>query len=188
MDGEGLLEGATEEVMGEAASLRAIVNRLVGDPRTRGAATGELAEPWGTIYQRVRRAASFAEACGFVWRATEGLEDRYGLYYAVEDLLPTDAAFSRFPSMLEESRGAAEVEWVWRGWVPKGLVSILGAVAGDGEIAAGPGPGPAHHCGRPVFRIRINARGESNTRVGGICAGASSSQRPGTTALARAGC
>jgi hypothetical protein len=89
-----------------------------------------LNEPWRTIYAAVvtaeperRRDALFA--------ALAGCTDKEAIAGAILALNPGD--LPDFPSLLDISAELSPIEWVWDGWIPRGMLSVLGAAQGTGK-------------------------------------------------------
>jgi hypothetical protein len=97
---------------------------------------GDMDEPWETVFQRVQpidihslHDESYAER--ELWKATAGLPDRNEIIEAVLRWLPEDLSF--FPSLEDLADDLSPVRWLWPGWIPRGMLSILGAAPGAGK-------------------------------------------------------
>jgi putative DNA primase/helicase len=97
---------------------------------------GELDEPWQTVFQRVQPLDETARAeDGYLervlWKATAGLPDRNQIVERVLAVLPED--LERIPSLADVAADLPPVRWLWPGWIPQGMLSILGAAPGAGK-------------------------------------------------------
>ena len=119
--------------MDTQAQMQAIVAKLVGDTTGPLPPLAQLDEPWRTIYRRVKRAGDFTEAEMMLHRAAQDIEDGRWLARDIVDLLPPHHAFSTFRSLHEMQSRFADVRWLWPGWIPRGMVTLLGAAPGMGK-------------------------------------------------------
>jgi len=119
--------------MNTQAQKRAIVDKLLGAPAASLPSPAVLDEPWRTIYRRVSRAKNHVDAFSLIWNAAEGLPDREPLTHELIDLLPPEVAFTAFPSLQETSPQFPPVDWLWPSWIPRGLLTLLGAAPGVGK-------------------------------------------------------
>jgi len=85
--------------------MQAIILRLTGAPAATEPQSFELDEPWRSIFQRVRRVRSRAEALQLLTEAA-GLGGQ-GLVAEIRALLPGDNAFSA-PSALRREAGGRD--------------------------------------------------------------------------------
>ena len=111
--------------------IQAIADKLLG--RGGGVRAEDLEEPWRTLYRRVRPVDDPLLAERALWKATVGLEDRHGLVEAVLLGLPGAGAVSQFRALDALAEELPPVEWVWPGWLPRGMLSLLGAAPGAGK-------------------------------------------------------
>jgi hypothetical protein len=109
-----------------------IVDKLI-DEETAIVRPRDLDEPWCTIYDRVHPLRDLTLAERELWKATEGLPDRNRLVEAVLAELPDAEAMHRFPSLAELANILPPVDWLWPGWIPRGMLSLLGAAPGSGK-------------------------------------------------------
>ena len=144
--------------MDEPAQIQAIIARLAGRPGVDLPPIAALDEPWRTIYSRVRKAGTFEAAQSQLYAAARDLEDGQWLAKEIVDLIPSGDIFAAYPSLLEMDRLFPPVSWLWPSWIPRGMLTILGAVPGAGKslvaldlarrvIAGSPFPD-----GAPAFR------------------------------------
>jgi hypothetical protein len=122
--------------MDTQAQMQAIVDRLVGVPPETLPPPWHLDEPWRSIYQRTTRVGSRTEAEILIWNATErlrDLEERRERTRDLCDLLPGDDVFTFFPSLQEMAGQFPSVDWLWPAWIPRGLLTLLGAAPGAGK-------------------------------------------------------
>ena len=91
----------------------------------------DLDEPWRTLFRRVEPADDPAMFGRALWKATVGLEDRNALVDAVLEVLPS--ILPTIPSLEKMAANLLPIEWVWPGWLPRGMLSLLGAAPGAGK-------------------------------------------------------
>jgi len=103
-----------------------LTNRVPGGLRAR-----DLDEPWRTLFRRVEPAEDPAMFGRALWKATVGLEDRNALVDAVLEVLPS--ILPTIPSLDKMAADLPPIEWVWPGWLPRGMLSLLGAAPGAGK-------------------------------------------------------
>jgi hypothetical protein len=92
---------------------------------------GDLAEPWRTIFERVAPVEDLALAERVLWHATEGLQNRNTLVEAV--LAQLAEARPRRRSLQDLGEDLCPIEWLWPDWIPRGMLSLLGAAPGAGK-------------------------------------------------------
>ena len=110
-----------------------LVAQKVAGEDMEGLRPRDLAEPWRTIFERVEAVRHRDLAERAVWKATEGLEGRNELVEAVVRWLPDARGFGRWPSLGKLGEELAPVRWLWPGWIPRGMLSLLGAAPGAGK-------------------------------------------------------
>jgi hypothetical protein len=116
--------------MFEWSQIQAIADRLAGQERGI-IRPRDLDEPWRAIFGRVERLDDLSMAERVLWKATEGLPERNHLVEVILAALP--AAGPGFPSLEELGQTLPAVEWLWPGWIPQGMISLLGAPPGAGK-------------------------------------------------------
>ena len=112
--------------------VQAVIDRLSGKERAPLRAH-DLDEPWRTIYGRVAPAGDRPAAEMALWRATEGLEGRERLFQELAVLIPGEGILRQFLSLEEMAEDLPPVEWLWPGWIPRRMLSLLGAAPGAGK-------------------------------------------------------
>jgi hypothetical protein len=119
------------------AQMVAIIDKLSGTPSNALPDPSALDEPWRTIFRRVTRASDRSKAEFLIWEATGDLdldiECRRQLTRDFVALLPHDDAFTPFPSLQEMSGRFPPVDWLWPSWIPRGMLTLLGAAPGVGK-------------------------------------------------------
>ncbi len=121
--------------MDEQAQMQAIVDKLTGVPPETLPLPAAFDPPWRSIYLKVRRCGDFQEAEFLLARVTRGMEERerYGVVRDLVDMLPSDEGFTAYPSLHEISGRFADVDWLWPSWIPRGMLTLLGAAPGAGK-------------------------------------------------------
>ncbi len=112
--------------------IQAIVEKLGGRELPPAQAI-DLDEPWRTLYRRVRPVDHPALYERELWKASTGLEDRNGLIDTVLLTLPGPCTSSQFRPLDQLTASLAPVTWLWPGWLPRGMLSLLGAAPGAGK-------------------------------------------------------
>lgn len=91
----------------------------------------DFEEPWRSI-SRAIAAASAEKRQQALIEALNGRSDRDSIIGAIMAAVPGEQA-ARFPSLAEIADGLPPVEWLWEDWVPRGMITMLGAVPGAGK-------------------------------------------------------
>lgn len=90
-----------------------------------------LPEPWETIWFRTDEAlhvtSSRAQA---VHHACKGLPHERALARAILRAMPSDLEYE---SLEQLARNLQPVSWLWPGWIPRGMLTLLGASPGAGK-------------------------------------------------------
>lgn len=60
-------------------------------------------------------------------------KDRTGIVAEILAAVPGDNLLPVFQSLAEIAADLPPIEWLWRGWIPRGMLSLLGAVPGAGK-------------------------------------------------------
>ena len=118
--------------MDTQAQRQAIVDKVSGAGKA-PVPLAALDEPWRTLYRRIRRAVDFTDAEIMLHRAARDIEDGRWLARELVDMMPSGDRFTAYPSLAEMKRSFADVRWLWPGWIPRGMVTLLGAAPGMGK-------------------------------------------------------
>ena len=119
--------------MDQETQIQAIVGKLTGAPPETLPPPAAFCRPWRTIFRRVRRAETLAEARVLIARAALEFEDWEHVASQLLARLPPEDAFGAYPSLHELSDQFADVDWLWPYWIPRGMVTLLGAAPGAGK-------------------------------------------------------
>ena len=119
--------------MDEQSQILAIIDRLAGRPGAHLPPVADLDEPWRSIYLRVRKAGDLTSAERQLFNAARDLPGGTSLAREVLDRIPSADIFAAFPSLLEMDARFSPVSWLWPSWVPRGMLTILGAAPGAGK-------------------------------------------------------
>ena len=114
------------------SQIQAIVEKLRGF-ETVMMRTGDLDEPWQTIYERVGCDVDPRTLERELWAATEGMEGRTGLFRELMAVVPGEEAIRCFRSLEQIAEDLPPIGWLWRSWIPRGMLSLLGAAPGAGK-------------------------------------------------------
>jgi hypothetical protein len=113
----------------ETNQILAIADKLLGQEHVR-VRPNDLDEPWLSLYGRLQPPDTPAQAREALWRASHGLSDRQRLVDAVLQALPATPAY---PSLQDLAGSLPPIRWLWPGWIPRGLLSLLGGAPGSGK-------------------------------------------------------
>lgn len=99
----------------------------------------ELRDAPGDEFYRIRRRLDElwqegSDVRRTVVRACEGLERGQALARQIIRLIPSEATF---PSLKRLARDLAPIAWLWPGWIPRGMLTLLGASPGAGKSLVG---------------------------------------------------
>ena len=158
--------------MDEQAQMKAIIDKITVVPYETLPPLSALGEPWRTIYRRVRRAGNLTEARLLIARAALSFDGWERLVNQLADRLPPNEAFGAYPSLHEISEHFAEVDWLWPCWIPRGMVTLLGAAPGAGkslvalDLARRVIHGEPFPDGAPPADIALSADGATSAKGG----------------------
>src|SRR5512139_3068379 len=97
---------------------------------------GGLPDRWRGLHQRLREQLLVfsRDPREAVRRACEGIERQAAVTRAIIRAMPSEAEY------LSLSRLAAQlrpIDWLWPGWIPRGMLTVLGASPGAGKSLVG---------------------------------------------------
>ncbi len=119
---------------------QAIADRLAGleTPYTASDFEGYLQACWlamngSTLDGTVIQGAASADQLNMAILTTPGLpEERIELLEMLRTLIPGEQLKS-LPTMSQLAASIPRLEWVWPGWIPRGMVTLMGAMSGSGK-------------------------------------------------------
>ena len=109
--------------------IQAIADRLVSLPVTTRAQ--DFAEPWRSIWLALELAEPGQLRLALVETAHR-LPDENAVLDAILNTIP-GAGPAHYPSLLEMAPNLPPIEWLWKGWIPRGLLTLLGSAPGAGK-------------------------------------------------------
>jgi hypothetical protein len=112
--------------------IQAVADKLAGQERMM-VRPGDLDEPWRTLYRRLEPVDDPAMRERALWKATAGMEDRNALVEEVVVALLGTSGVERHRSLGKLADDLEPVRWLWPGWIPRGMLSLLGAAPGAGK-------------------------------------------------------
>lgn len=116
--------------------VQAIADRLAGLPVRLKSRTGKIGftEPWSICWEALENAQPGQEKMALIYALRE--YPNWG--DIMNEVLAVDpgAPYGIYPSLLEMSAYLPEITWHWRGWIPYGMLSLMGAVPGAGKTYA----------------------------------------------------
>ncbi len=148
--------------------VQAVADRLAGMADRTGTKLREFEEPWRTCWQALGKTQGGQQA---LLQALQAYPDRERneIVQAILAMAP-GRGLPAFQSLADLAADLTPVTWLWRNWVPRGMLSLLGAVPGAGKsfvaldlarrIIGGetwPDGSPIEDGGRPVIYIDAEA-------------------------------
>ena len=113
----------------ERMQIQAIVDEL-GGVAQREHPLSCFKEPWRTAYRAViDNPNNPKEALRDALRTQTGWDDALGTILAAE----VGGGWKKYPSLRELAEELPPITWLWEGWIPNGMLSLLGAVPGAGK-------------------------------------------------------
>ena len=118
-------------MLSQRLQIKAVAERLAGIRST--FRLDDFAEPWRTIYAAVDNASPGSEGLALVM-ALQGRPNWYELFRSVTEFkLDGGSDALVFKSLAEHAPDLKPIEWLWPGWIPLGMLSLLGARPGAGK-------------------------------------------------------
>jgi AAA domain len=108
--------------------IQAIADRLAGFPIQ--VSSKDFVPPWLHCLQALE-AAQPGEEQEALARALAGLPNQTDLLQKI--LAARPGYRPTIPSLADIASELQPIEWVWRGWIPRGLITVLGASQGSGK-------------------------------------------------------
>jgi hypothetical protein len=108
--------------------IQAIADRLAGYPVT--ASSKDFTPPWLHCLQALE-AAQAGDEIAALEHALAGLPNQAELLQIIHGARPGYRL--SIPSLAEIASDLQPIAWVWPGWIPRGLITVLGASQGSGK-------------------------------------------------------
>lgn len=108
-----------------------IADRMAGQPGRYRVRAEQLSDPWRRIWVALEANRPGDEHRALL-EALADWPDKSSVIGEVMQTLP-GGRLGHFPTLEELARGLQPVTWVWDGWIPRGMLTLLGAVAGTGK-------------------------------------------------------
>ena len=119
-------------MLSQKMQIQAIADRLAHLPTNISA--NMLDEPWKTCWQAIESSETGQESQELV-RVLENNPDRNKI---LEKIFATEPGQTKkFPSLEELSKTLKPIEWILEGWLPRGMLTVLGAAPGVGKSFLG---------------------------------------------------
>ena len=112
----------------ERMQIQFIADRLAGLPAN--VDVRFMTQPWLTCWNAIVSAAPGHEQDA-LYKATANLPEQKEILQAI--LATRPGYVPSIPSLKDIADGLPPIEYVWKGWVPRGLLTILGASQGSGK-------------------------------------------------------
>lgn len=90
-------------------------------------------EPWRTIALLADRPSANIIGIDALGQAIKAVADDDEHARHLRYLIEQSATPMHLPNLLEISASLPPVEWLWKGWIPRGLLSLIGAYQGTGK-------------------------------------------------------
>ena len=90
----------------------------------------DFEEPWHSAYRAVLE-ASPANGKQALFAALADRPDRDAILGAILAAVPGE--WPEFPSLHEIADSLPPIRWLWPGWIPRGMITLLGSVPGAGK-------------------------------------------------------
>lgn len=94
----------------------------------------DLDEPWRGIYEAIKNAEPDQKRQALI-QAVDGRKDADTIMGAI--LAPRPGTRPEFQSLYDLAPTLPPIEWLWDGWIPKGMLSLLGGQPGAGKSFVG---------------------------------------------------
>lgn len=114
----------------ERMQIQAIADRLAGIDG-REIKLQKFREPWRRCYAEVLHAPT-SQALMYLRNAIQGHKDREVIIDRILAATP-GSGLQKFKSLAEIAGDLQPVAWLWQDWIPRGMISLLGAVPGAGK-------------------------------------------------------
>jgi len=108
--------------------IQAIADRLAGLPVP--AQARDFSMPWQLCWQGIETSDPGQEHDA-LYKAISGLPEQKMI---LETILATRPGYRlNIPSLADIATDLQPIEWVWKDWIPRGLITVLGAAQGSGK-------------------------------------------------------
>ena len=91
----------------------------------------QFADPWKTCWQALQSAGP-GQAHVALIEAFQDNPQRDWIFGAIFEARPGEK-LGDYPSLKELAERLPPIEWLWTGWIPRGMITLLGAVPGAGK-------------------------------------------------------
>ncbi len=114
-------------MLSQRLQIKAVAERLVGIKSS--FRPDDFAEPWRTIYAAVDSASPGSEVLALV-TALYRRPNWHELFRSVTEFKLDGGSDALVKSLAEHAPDLTPIEWLWPGWIPLGMLSLLGARPG----------------------------------------------------------
>src|SRR3990167_2200429 len=111
----------------ERMQVQAIADKLAGLPAKLKA--GELSEPWATCWRVLESSNGTTNQALLEALKDEPERERVG----GAGPSATPGYSPKYPSLKDIAEDLLPIEWLWPGWIPRGMLTIFGAAPGSGK-------------------------------------------------------
>ena len=110
--------------------IQAIADHLAGVANNRQFQLSDFEEPWQSVYRAVLEAPA-GQGPEALRSALASRSDRDAILGAILTVVPGERPI--FPSLREIAGTLPPIEWLWPNWIPRGMLTLLGAAPGAGK-------------------------------------------------------
>lgn len=110
---------------------QAIVNRLAGIDSNPNPTLEDFDQPLRRCWLALENAPS-GQGPHALFQALDSDADRLELLHMLRTLVP-GVELGVLPSLHELSNSTHPINWIWKGWLPRGMISMLAAAPGSGK-------------------------------------------------------
>lgn len=115
--------------------IQLVRDRLTGLTPKKSFRARDFQEPWRSCWVALQAMGPDERPDAVLLKALakQPDKDRTGIVAEILAAVPGDNLLPVFQSLAEIAADLPPIEWLWRGWIPRGMLSLLGAVPGAGK-------------------------------------------------------
>lgn len=110
---------------------QALADRLAGQAIPESLHLNQWAEPWATCWRALDNAPADTPPHTVLFRALAAHPDRDAIISTLFGLQP--GAIGQYPALYDLAQDLPPIAWLWPGWIPRGMLTLFGAVPGVGK-------------------------------------------------------
>lgn len=117
----------------ERSQRRAIFQRFLTAEKEATLDPAKFSEPWRTIYLLAERDEPVYGASAAYHYAVTAVADDDDHAADLRRQIDASSVPPHFPTLAEMAKNLKPVSWLWEGWIPRGMLSLVGAYQGAGK-------------------------------------------------------